>query len=278
MSRGDPRRRHRPGGARPVDRAELRAISRSLIPVRGLTILTGGEAKKKRMSPVARAHLELLLKARKLDVTLTSAALWRTAAADAVAPTGITPLDRALGGGIRRGHLSEIIGPRSAGRTTVVWCALAVAAARGELVALIDPFDRFDPVSAAAAGLDLSRLLWVRDAGGGGTIALHQHVAGRAVKAMNLVLQAGGFGFVVLDLADAGPAVLRQFPFTTWLRLARAIEGSQTAAVVMAADHLARSPGGVTIAVRGIAQWAGASDRARLLRGVDPHPRVIAAR
>ena len=230
------------------------------------------------MAQVARADIESLLRARKLDVTLTSVAPWRAAAPDEMAPTGIVGLDRALGGGLRRGHMSEIIGPRSSGRTTVSCQALITAASRGEIVALIDPFDRFDPVSAAAAGLQLSRLLWVRDAGGGGTPALHQHVAGRAVKGMNLVLQAGGFGLVILDLADASAPMLRQFPFTTWLRLARTIEGSQTVAVVMAADHLARSPGGVTIALQGSAEWTGASPRARLLRRIDPQPRVVAAR
>ena len=220
------------------------------------------------MPQVARAEIESLLRARKLDVTLTSAAPWRTAAGDDLAATGVASLDSALGGGLRRGHLSELVGPRSAGRTTVMCRALAAAAERGELVALVDPFDRFDPVSAAAAGLDLARLLWVRDAGAGGTVTLHQHVAGRAVKAMNLVLQAGGFGLVVLDLADATPPVLRQFPFTTWLRLARAIEGRQTVALLLAADHLARSPGGVTIALGGEGRWTGASGRARLFRGI----------
>ena len=59
-------------------------------------------------------------------------------------------------------------------------------------MALVDTCDRFDPESAAATGLDLSRLLWIRETGD----------ATRALKAMNLVLQAGGFGLVVLDLAD----------------------------------------------------------------------------
>ena len=227
---------------------------------------------------MARADIESLLRARKLDVTLTTTAPWRTAGADTVAATGFSSLDAALGGGIRRGHLSELVGRRSAGRTTVMCRALTAAAARGELVALIDPFDRFDPVSASAAGLDLARLLWVRDAGAGGTVTLHQHVAGRAVKAMNLVLQAGGFGLVVLDLADATAPVLRQFPFTTWLRLARVIEGSQTAALLVAPDHLARSPGGVTIALHGAARWTGGSVRARLLRGINPRARVVTAK
>jgi RecA/RadA recombinase len=69
------------------------------------------------MSSAARAQVESLLRARKLDVTLTSAAPWADRARD-VAPTGMTALDAALGGGLARGHLSEIVGPRSSGRTT----------------------------------------------------------------------------------------------------------------------------------------------------------------
>src|SRR3954471_21011772 len=184
----------------------------------------------------ARAELESLLRARKLDVTLTSAAPWSRSRADP-APTGIAGLDEALGGGLPRGHLSEVIGPRSAGRTTVACGILAAAAARGEAVALIDTCDRFDPASAEAAGLDLAELLWVRDTGD----------AARALKGMNLVLQAGGFGVVAFDVADVPAPALRQFPYTTWMRIARVIEGGQTAAVLVAADHLARSPGGVTI-------------------------------
>ena len=45
---------------------------------------------------------------------------------------------------------------------------------------------------------------------------------------MNLVLQAGGFGLVAFDLADVHATALRQFPYTTWMRIARVIEGSQT--------------------------------------------------
>jgi hypothetical protein len=213
----------------------------------------------------ARAELESLLRARKLDVTLTSAAPWAGAARD-VAPIGIAALDEALGGGLARGQLSEIVGPRSSGRTTVLCRMLATAAARGEAVALIDTCDRFDPASAESAGLDLTKLLWVRDTGD----------ASRALKGMNLILQAGGFGVVAFDLTDIPPAGLRHFPYTTWMRIARVIEGSQTAAVLVGAERLARSPGGVTIALdssRG--RWSGTADRARLLRALDVRPRVV---
>lgn len=222
----------------------------------------------------ALAHLETLLRARKLDVTLTTSAPWRQAREER-AETGVPSIDGALGGGLPRGQLSEIVGPRSAGRTTLLSHALAAGVARGEAVALVDPCDRFDPVSAAELGLDLRRLLWVRgmaDAASGLT----------ALKAMNLVLQAGNFGVVALDLADVPVAAMRAFPFTTWLRMARVIEGSQTVALLVGTAHLSRSAGGVTLALDRPADythvgWSGDSHRARLLSAIALHPRVIAA-
>lgn len=215
----------------------------------------------------ARAEIELLLRARKLDVTLTSEAPWtKTRHARDVASIGLPALDQALGGGVPRGQLSEIVGPRSSGRTTVLCHMLAAATSRGEAVALIDTCDRFDPVSAAAMGLDLSKLLWIRDTGD----------ATRALKALNLVLQAGGFGLAAFDLADAPPMQVRQFPHTTWMRIGRVIEASQTAAVLLGVDRIARSPGGVTIALDPSSpQWSGTTDRARLLSPIDLRPRVV---
>jgi hypothetical protein len=221
----------------------------------------------------ARAELEALLRTRKLDVTLTSSAAWSPADEERVAATGWPDLDDPLGGGMRRGHLSEIVGERSAGCTTL-WLAMAAAAtARGEVVAFIDTHDRFDPMSAEAAGVDLSRLLWVRESG----------QADRALKAMNLVLQAGGFGLVAFDLSDVRGPALRQFPHTTWMRIARIVEGSLTVAVLIGAEHIARSPGGATIVLErgsapGSAEWAGNNARNRRLQGLTIRPRVISMR
>jgi recombination protein RecA len=223
------------------------------------------------MPSALRVELESLLRQRQLDRTLTTNP--RVDVTRDVAPTGLRPLDQQLGGGIARGQVSEIVGPRSSGRTTVLCRMFQAAADRGEAIALIDSCDRFDPASASASGVDVSKLLWVRDCGD----------ASRALKALNLVLQAGGFGLVAFDIADVPAVGLRQFPYTTWMRIARVIEGSQTAAVVVAAERIARSPGGVTIALDDgphgpRAQWSGAADRARLLRGIELRTRVIGGR
>lgn len=215
------------------------------------------------MATVARAEIEALLRARKLDTTLTTARPEapvdvRTSDDQFVVATGIATLDERLGGGLARGQLSEIVGPRSSGRTSVVQSAMAGAASRGELVALVDTFDTFDPTSARACGLDLSRLLWVRgradrgrpESGIQGPDTAHSQAINRALKALNLILQAGGFGLVVLDLADAPSSAIRRLPFTTWFRLQRPIESSSTACVLVISEPTARSAGGVTVSLQ----------------------------
>lgn len=236
------------------------------------------------MPALARADLESLLRARKLDRTLVPArapAPGRSVDLSSRLPTGLASLDVELGGGLPRGELSEIVGPRSSGRTTLMCGVLASAAAAGELAALVDAFDRFDPPSAAAAGVALDRLLWIRGEAlsiealfGAAAQASLAAALDRAIKAFNLVLQAGGFAVVALDVADVPAPALGRLPFTTWFRLARAVESGRTAAVVVAGEHLARSPGGVTIALGPPEpRWKGSSERARLLEGLSLRPR-----
>jgi len=75
--------------------------------------------------------------------------------------SGIPQLD-SLTGGFARGCLTEICGTASSGRTSVLLFALVRATQRGEVCALVDASDAFDPASAAATGMEMSRLLWVR--------------------------------------------------------------------------------------------------------------------
>jgi len=210
------------------------------------------------------AHLEQLLRHRQLDRTLTSTFPDR---AEEVARAAFdTPaIDRVLGGGVPRGQVSEIAGPASSGRTSLAWAWLGAATRRGETVALIDTFDRFDPVSAAACGIDLSRVLWVRGqpvtktagaldpawlpgvraVAGPGTLV--ERSVDRALKALTLVLQSGICTAVVCDLADVPLAGLRRIPATTWLRLQRIISEHETTCLLLGPVPLARSAGGVSI-------------------------------
>jgi hypothetical protein len=207
------------------------------------------------MPATCRADVEALLRARKLDRTLVAVTV--TSGATVVPETiqtGVPHLDQQLGGGIPVGHFSEIVGPRSSGRTSLLFSLLATLTGRGELVALVDTFDVFDAESAAGAGVRLENLLWVRGdtcAPAFPLMASRQTGADRsierAVKAANLVLQAGGFSLVALDLADAPLQALRRIPMNTWMRLQRVIEGQPSAGIVLSAAPLSRSAGGVSI-------------------------------
>ncbi|HXD74349.1 MAG TPA: hypothetical protein VN628_11455 [Vicinamibacterales bacterium] len=197
------------------------------------------------MGSLARAELETLLHTKNLDRTLT-----RGPIAVEAASTGHAGLDARLSGGIPRGQVSELVGPRSSGRTALMLRMLAAATARGELVALVDALDMLDVESAAAAGLDLDRLLWVRGfvvPNPGMCRDSNLRAMVQAVRALTLVLSAGNFGLVVFDVGEAPADALRRLPFTTWLRLQRMVDASPTACLLVGSDRLSRSPRGLSL-------------------------------
>lgn len=215
----------------------------------------------------ARLHIEALLRARRLDRTVTDAAT----APDPVRtrPTGLPGLDARLAGGWPCGETSEIVGPASSGRSSLLMASLAAATSRGDVAALVDTHDTFDAGSAQAAGLSLDHLLWARGDPAG--VPRPHLLLDRAIKAFGLVLEAGGFGVVVLDLGDVAPVDLARLPFTTWRRLQRFVEGRDTIALVLAPVPVARSARGVTLELSvspSTATWAGESRRARRLIGL----------
>jgi len=79
-----------------------------------------------------------------------------------VAITGIRAVDELLEGGLPLGAITEVVGPECSGRTSFALSFLAQMTQTEKVCAWIDVSDALDPESAAAAGVDLSRLLWVR--------------------------------------------------------------------------------------------------------------------
>ena len=172
-------------------------------------------------------------------------------------PTGVASFDAAFGG-IPRGSVTDIFGPASSGRTSLMLSVMAEATAREEFYALVDASDAFDPISAAAAGVALERLLWIRCAGN----------AEHALKATDLLLQAGGFGLVVMDLGDTPPATARRISLASWYRLRRAVENTPTALVVIELAPHARACATLALeCARNRSKWSGAPGCSQLLCG-----------
>jgi recA bacterial DNA recombination protein len=169
--------------------------------------------------------------------------------------TGIHAID-ALTGGLPRGCLTEIFGPASSGRTSLLLAALAAATQRQEVCALVDVTNAFDPQSAAAAKVALDRLLWVRcgherkqqDREGhdfsrahktclrAGALASKRKIEGpveQALRVTDLLLQSGGFGMVAIDLSDVPLKMARRIPLTSWFRFQRAVENTPTVLFVI---------------------------------------------
>jgi len=187
--------------------------------------------------------------------------------------SGIAQLDL-LTGGLARGCLTEICGTASSGRTSVLLFALARATARGEVCALVDSSDAFDPASAAAAGMEMSRLLWVRC---GETVPSSQFPVlsslpkhnfensrkldkarrvsesrlEQVLKVTDLLLQSNGFGMIALDLGDVPVASARRIPLASWFRFRRAVEHTPTVLLVLEQQPIAGSCSSMLVKVSG---------------------------
>ena len=173
------------------------------------------------------------------------------------ASSGIRQVD-ALTGGLPRGCLTEVSGADSSGRTSLMLSALAAATRREEICALIDVSDAFDPYSAAAAGVDLGRLLWVRCGSHAQASAWSRRrcqpasleewerrrmedPVEQALRATDLLLQSSGFGMVAIDLAGTAPKMARRIPLTTWFRFRRAVENTSAILLVIGTEFCAQS-------------------------------------
>ena len=267
-----------------------------------------------------RLQVEAAL-ARKIPSALTPA----QKAIRPVAPTGVTEVDALLEGGLPVGAITEMVGAESSGRTSLAFSFLAGITRTGSVAAWIDISDSLDPESAAAAGVDLPRLLWVRcgaseskarpvseyrfvlpdkyfvptaamkglhgggcgghprsevkglaDAVGGflrheaigpgcaepqrrirperETFAPSQQARApkaklhapwarieQALRAADMLLQAGGFSAIVLDMASIVPEYVARVPLATWFRYRAAAERSRASLLLLTQHSCAKS-------------------------------------
>jgi recombination protein RecA len=249
-----------------------------------------------------------------------------------VSPIGVSEIDALLDGGLPVGAITEMIGPESSGRTAVALSFLRHLTHAGRVCAWVDVSDTLSPESAAAAGIDLARLLWVRCGvpkattkpsgdykfslpekyliaaskkkglyGGGcgghprnevkglpGAVSglLKPETIGprcaepqrrvqavrdtfvasppqpnlpradmgvgpskpwsrieQALRVTDLLLQAGGFSVIVLDMASIAPEQASRVPLATWFRYRTAAERTQASFLLLTQHPCAKSSG-----------------------------------
>ncbi len=230
--------------------------------------------------------------------------------------SGIPEIDR-LSDGLPRGCLTEICGPVSSGRTSVLLAVIAAATRRQEICALVDTSDAFDPQSAISAGVDFKRLLWVRCCAPNSYVktrntnredsSSHANKASlkaaalasensrndrsesaveQALRITDLLLQSGGFGLVVIDLADVPFKTARRIPLTSWFRFRRAVEHTPTVLLVISQQSCAQTCASLLLGLNGIekvfsmpaASTSDAPAHAQLLRGLSINAELLRSR
>jgi recombination protein RecA len=219
--------------------------------------------------------------------------------------TGIGAVDRLLGGGLPVGAISELTGPVASGRMSLALRFVAGRTGEGRPCAWVDVNDAFDPESAAANGVGLRQLLWVRckdrERGNKGTRELKGrdqrsgirdqknreqesgmgHPASwkrpswarldQGLRATDLLLQAGGFAAIVLDLGDTAPEQANRIPAATWFRYRQAAERTQGCLIVIGKRAYAQSAAGVVLECEAVRADAAGENAAggTVLRGFE---------
>lgn len=179
-----------------------------------------------------------------------------------VFPTGIVAIDREAGG-IPKSSLTQVCSPTgvTSGRTTLLLSLLAQVTSKEQFCAVVDASDSFDPESADAMGVCLSRLLWVR------CIDRGMKAVEQAFKAADILIQNGGFGVIAVDLGNVDERLIRKIPLTTWFRFARAMEALPTALLILLPHSAAQSCAALTLNMSAAVEWTG--------RGTASHTQLI---
>jgi len=343
-------------------------------------------ANKHMANPATIRRLVELELADRIPAALTP----RTSVERPRVPTGVAAADELVGGGLPLGAMTELAGPECSGRTSLALSFVAEVAGVDRVCAWVDAMDALSPESAAAAGVALERLLWVRCGVGGHVSAPHTAVlqplpeacfaasapihglhgggfgphprtegrgmpaavagllgqadaaragepvaifpgvirlgatsfpapfAGKggilmldlpstpapsaqnagnqmpspanpsrrrvtqpwaridqALRATDLLLGAGGFAAVVLDLAGVAPEVALRIPLATWFRYRAAAERAQVALVVLTQTPCAKSSAGLVLRFEAGAEAGG---QATVFAGLGCHVEVLRQR
>lgn len=177
---------------------------------------------------------------------------WRDETPAQLVPFGIPALD-ALLAGLPRGRITSLAGPASSGRTTLLHRVLA--AQPDSYHAVVDATDAFDPKSAHQSGVCLDRLVWVKCA----------HRLDHALKSADLLLHAGGFGVIALDLGDVPQNQIGRIPPNYWYRFQRTVEKSSCVFLLIAEEHLAKTAAALLVDLQqGEANFHGSAPFLRL--------------
>jgi len=203
-----------------------------------------------------------------------------------VTATGVTPLDDLLRGGLPEGAISELVGPECSGRTSTALSFLAGITQAGKVCAWIDVSNAFDPISAAAVGIDLARLLWVRCGVSQKNVPRTLNTFSsstrkpwtrieEALRVADQLLQSGGFSAVVLDMGGIEPEFVSRISLATWFRYRAAAERTRSSVLLLTQYACAKSsaelllqfqPGGVLC------------DEATVFTGMELHAEVVRRR
>jgi hypothetical protein len=300
--------------------------------------------------------------AEKIPSALTPAPKVR----NAVTATGVRALDELLQGGLPQGAVSELVGPECSGRTSIALSFIAKVTQTEQVCAWIDVSNALDPASAAAAGVDLERLLWVRCGAaekppqaarfkftlpekylvapqikkglhGGGfgghprneikglsnalgdllesPVIAPQAIAPRcaepqhhaqprqeialpatprvsgvpyraaaakpwsrmeqALRSADLLLQAGGFNAIVLDMGSLAPEFVSRVPLATWFRYRAAAERTQSSILLLTQYACAKSSAELMLRLQ---PSEALCDESTVFTGVRPRVQLVRQR
>lgn len=155
-----------------------------------------------------------------------------------------------------RGTIAEIVGGASSGKTSLMLTLFSKLTAAGEICAVVDSADCFDPRSAVLAGVELENLLWVKC---GRDIE-------KAFMAADYLVQAKGFGAIWLNLNGLPLNKLRYVPKTYWYRYRTRIKETPTMLFVTAEEPVTGSASQQSLVFsREQTEWSG-KGKFKLLR------------